>query len=173
MTDHPTELKVAEARQRDVGRSLVRLGKGTMDRLGIRAGDFVKLEGNKMTVAVAWPAYEEDEALDIVRIDGIIRHNAGVSIGETVKVSDAQIHPASKVAFAPTELIRFSHDFNDYVQQMLEDKPLTKGDTVMIPVLGEALRLVVVSIQTSPSSYMTAGTSVIVKEEPLKEDEAP
>jgi transitional endoplasmic reticulum ATPase len=173
MADHPIELKAAEARQRDVGRSLARLGKSTMDRLGTRAGDFIKLEGERTTVAVAWPAYEEDEALDIVRIDGIIRHNAGVPIGETVRVSDAQIGPASKVAFAPTELIRFSPDFNDYIQQMLEDKPLTKGDTVMIPVLGEALRLVVASIQPSPSSYMTVGTSVTVKEEPLKEDEAP
>jgi transitional endoplasmic reticulum ATPase len=173
MAGYPIELKAAESRQRDVGRSLARLGKSTMDRLGIRAGDFIKLEGKRTTIAVAWPAYEEDDALDIVRIDGIIRHNAGVSIGEMVGVSDAQIGPASKVAFAPTELLRFSPDFNDYVQQMLEDKPLTKGDTVMIPVLGEALRLVVASIQPSPSSYMTAGTSVTVKEEALKEDEAP
>ncbi len=152
MTD-PIELKVAEARQRDVGRSLARIPKSAMDRLGLRAGDFVKLAAEKATVAVAWPAYEEDDALEIVRIDGIIRHNAAVSIGESVRLSEAEVRPAAKVAFAPIEAIRFSPDFNDYVQQMLEDKPLTKGDTVMMPVLGEALRLVVASIQPSPSAY--------------------
>jgi transitional endoplasmic reticulum ATPase len=173
MVTNSIELKVAEARQRDVGRSLARIPKGAMDQLGLRPGDFVKMEGEKATTAVAWPAYEEDEALDIVRTDGIIRHNAGASIGETVHVSEANLRPAVKVAFAPTEAIRFSPDFNDYVQQMLEDKPLTKGDTVMMPVLGEALRLIVASIQPSPSSYMNSQTEVAVKEEPLKESEAP
>jgi len=173
MMANSIELKVAEARQRDVGRSLARIPKATLDQLRLSAGDFVRLEGEKGTVAVAWPAYEEDEGLEIVRIDGIIRHNAGISIGDGIRISEAEMHPAAKIAFAPTENIRFSPDFNDYVQQMLEDKPLTKGDTVMMPVLGEALRLVVASIQPSPSSYMTSETEVSVKEEPLKESEAP
>jgi transitional endoplasmic reticulum ATPase len=171
MTKKSIELKVTESRQRDVGRSLARLSQSFMDELGVNAGDFVLIEGKRSTVAIAWSAYNEDEKLDLVRIDGIIRHNTGSSIGDIVAVSKVELVPSVKVTFAPTEPIRFSSDFGDYVQQMLEDKPLSKGDTVMLPVLGEALRLVVVSIQPAPYAYVTEDTEVTVKEAPVKEIE--
>ncbi|MEM2125387.1 MAG: CDC48 family AAA ATPase, partial [Candidatus Methanosuratincola sp.] len=113
--------------------------------------------------------YAEDEDHEIIRIDGIIRHNTGTSIGDTVKVSRVELKPASKIVLAPTEPIRFSSDFGIYVRQILEDKPLSKGDTVMVPILGEALRLVVTSIQPEQSGYVTEESEVIVKEEPVKE----
>jgi transitional endoplasmic reticulum ATPase len=163
------ELEVAEARTRDVGRALARLNRQAMSRLGLRPGDFIEVEGKRRTVAIAWPAYDEDEDHDIIRIDGIIRHNTGTSIGDTVKVSKADLKPASKIVLAPTEPIRFSSDFGEYVRQILEDKPLSKGDTVMVPILGEALRLVVASIQPEQSGYVTEDSEVIVKEEPVKE----
>jgi transitional endoplasmic reticulum ATPase len=50
--------------------------------------------------------------------------------------------------------------------------PVTKGDTILIPILGEALKLVVSSVQPSPSAYVTHDTEIIIKEEPVKEIEA-
>lgn len=163
------ELEVAEARTRDVGRALARLNRQTMSRLGLRPGDFIEVEGKRRTVAIAWPAYTEDEDHDIIRIDGVIRHNAGTSIGETVRISKVDLKPISKLVLAPTEPIRFSSDFGVYVRQILEDKPLSKGDTVMIPILGEALRLIITSIQPDQSGYVTEDSEVAVKEEPVKE----
>jgi len=166
------ELKVAEARaQRDVGRSLARISRDVMTRLGLRPGDFVSIEGKRSTVAQAWPAYDEDEGLDIVRMDGILRYNTGTSTGDTVTVSEAEVKPASKIALAPTEAIKFSSDFGDYVLQILEDKPVSKGDVILIPVLGEALKLIVVSIQPSSPGYISEDTAITVKEEPVKETE--
>jgi transitional endoplasmic reticulum ATPase len=142
-----------------------------MDKLGVSAGDFILLGGKRSTVAVAWPAYAEDEDLDIIRIDSLIRHNAGVSIGDSVTISGVDLKAALKVSLAPTEHLVLSPDFGDYVMQWVEDKPLSKGDAVMIPVLGEALRLVVVSIQPSPSAYITEETEIAIKEEIAKESE--
>jgi transitional endoplasmic reticulum ATPase len=165
------ELKVGEARQRDVGRTLARISQSLMDEMGIGAGDFVKLESKRSTVAIAWPAYAEDERLDIIRIDGLIRHNTGASIGDTISVLAVDLKPATKISFAPTEPIHFSSDFEEYVRQMLEDKPLSRGDIAMIPVLGEALKLAVISIQPSPSAYVTEETDVEVREQITKEAE--
>jgi transitional endoplasmic reticulum ATPase len=171
-TQDNIELKVTEARaQRDVGRSLARISRDVMTRIGLRPGDFVSIEGKRSTVAQAWPAYDEDEGLDIVRMDGILRYNTGTSTGDTVTVSEAEVKPASKIALAPTEAIRFSSDFGDYVLQILEDKPVSKGDVILIPVLGEALKLIVVSIQPSSPGYISENTAITVKEEPVKETE--
>jgi len=171
MAEKTAELKVGEARQRDVGRSLARISQSLLRKFGISAGDFVKLEGKRSTVAIAWPAYAEDEDLDIIRIDGLIRHNAGASIGDLVLISPVDLNPAVKVVFAPTEPIHFSSDFGDYVKQMLDDKPVSRGDTAMIPVLGEALKLIVVSSQPSASAYITDETDVTVRPETAKEGE--
>ncbi|MCS7097914.1 MAG: CDC48 family AAA ATPase [Candidatus Methanomethyliaceae archaeon] len=164
-------LRVAEARSQDVGRGLARISRQVMSKLGLRPGDFISITGQKTTVARVWPLYEDEDA-EIIRIDGIIRHNAGTSTGDAVKVSAIELKPATKLILAPAEKIIFGSDFNDYVRHMLKDIPVTKGDTIPIPVLGEALRLIVVSVQPSPSAYVTGDTEISIKEEPVKELEA-
>ncbi|MEM0468759.1 MAG: hypothetical protein QXT27_06155, partial [Pyrobaculum sp.] len=54
-------LKVAEAKSRDVGRSIVRIPVRVMKRLGIEPGDYVEISGRKTAYAQVWPAYPEDE----------------------------------------------------------------------------------------------------------------
>ena len=95
MSGKEISLRVADARQRDVGHGKVRIDNDTMQKLGSTAGDFVEIHGKKMTVAVAWPAYAEDQGQEIVRMDGLIRRNAGVALNEYVSVRKADV----KVAF--------------------------------------------------------------------------
>jgi len=47
-------------------------------------GDVVEISGKRRTVALVWPGYAEDYGKDLIRIDGYIRNNAGVSIDEKV-----------------------------------------------------------------------------------------
>jgi transitional endoplasmic reticulum ATPase len=56
LADKEVKLRVADARQRDVGHGKFRMNNDTMQNLGITAGDFVEIHGKKMTVAIAWPA---------------------------------------------------------------------------------------------------------------------
>ena len=70
------QLRVADARLRDVGRGIARINQRAMKALGISAGDVVEIEGRKKTAAIAWPAYADDQAEDIIRIDGMTRENA-------------------------------------------------------------------------------------------------
>jgi len=162
-------LRVVEAKQRDVGRSIVRLDRQSMRKIGAETGDFVEIIGKRSTAAIAWPAYPEDEGRGIIRMDGIIRNNAKVSIGDSVRVKKAELRPATRVILAPTEPIRFGEDFKEYVKRHLEGKPVSRGDTVIIPVLQMALRLVVVSTQPAPMVYITGDTFLTIREQPIRE----
>jgi len=55
------QVRVADAKQRDVGHGKVRIDNATMEKLGITAGDFIEVRGKRATVAIAWPAYAEDQ----------------------------------------------------------------------------------------------------------------
>ncbi|MEM2312931.1 MAG: CDC48 family AAA ATPase [Candidatus Nezhaarchaeales archaeon] len=163
------QLKVAEAKARDVGRGIVRIPMRVMRKLGVSSGDFVLITGSKTTIAVAWPAYHEDEGEELIRMDGLVRHNAGTSLGSTVTVEKGEAKRALRVIFAPSEPIRVSPDFADYVKAQLTGKPIVRGDTVQVPVLGASLRLVVAATTPAAPVFISEETQVTVKEEPVKE----
>ncbi len=163
------ELMVAEARSRDVGKKIARISRSIMRSLGLMTGDFIEIEGKTGSVlAQVWPS-PEDEGRDIIRIDGYLRKAIGVSIGEYVRVRKADASPAKRVVLAPTEPIRFSQDFVDYVKELLLRKPLRRGETVLVPLFGPELKLIVTSTQPTTNVYVTEDTEVIIREEPVKE----
>jgi transitional endoplasmic reticulum ATPase len=91
-------LQVAAARQEESGRGVARMPRSAFQALGITEGDPVEVEGKRVTAAVALPAYDEDEALEVVRLDGLLRANADTSSGEHVTIRRAEARPATRVA---------------------------------------------------------------------------
>lgn len=163
------ELKVAEAMQNDVGRGIVRLDTKTREHLGISTGDIISIKGKIKTGAIVWRAYAEDEGLGIIRMDGIIRQNSEVSLGEKVSIAKAEVKDAKKAILSPTQAIRFSTGFGDFVRRRLLGRPLTMGDKIIVGVLGTTLPFSVT--QTNPTGIIRVGenTEVVVKEEAIKE----
>jgi transitional endoplasmic reticulum ATPase len=162
------ELKVAEAMQNDVGRGIVRLDSKSRDALGISTGDIVKIVGTRTTGAIVWRAYAEDEGLGIVRMDGLIRQNAGVSLGDKVKIKKAVVQDAKRVTFAPTQTIRFSAGFGDFIKRRLLGRPVSAGDRIVVGVLGTTLPFTVG--QTTPTGIVRIAdyTEMVVREKPIK-----
>jgi hypothetical protein len=66
------------------------------------------------------------------------------------------------VVLAPTEPLKFSRDFADYVKEYLLKKPVARGETIIVPVFGSGLKLVVVSTQPSQNVYVTEATELII-----------
>ncbi|RLG81775.1 MAG: AAA family ATPase, partial [Thermoprotei archaeon] len=165
------KLRVAEARQRDVGRKIVRISRRDMARLGVSTGDFVEVEGPRgSVVAQVWPAYPEDEDRGIIRIDGLLRSAIGAGVGDVVTVRKITVEPATKIVLAPTEPIRFGPEFPEYVKQFLLRKPVSRGEVIIVPIFGMALRFVVVATQPSQRVYVTESTAVEVRPEPVREE---
>ncbi|MFQ6053416.1 MAG: AAA family ATPase, partial [Candidatus Bathyarchaeia archaeon] len=148
------QLKVAEAKQqRDVGRSIARVDAETMKALSVTVGDVIEIKGKKTTAAKAWPAYPEDQGLGLIRIDGFIRKNCGVSINEFVSVEKAEAEYATSIKLAPVDIrISVDSDFVRFVKDRLIDRPATRGDTLLIMMLGHSVPFMVVN--TKPNGIV-------------------
>jgi transitional endoplasmic reticulum ATPase len=164
-------LKVAEARQRDVGRGKIRMDDINMREIGITTGDVVEIRGRQKTGAIAWPAYIEDQGAGIVRMDGVIRRNAKVSLEENVRIRKAQIKVAKTVNIAPTRQISLDYGFEAFVKRKLLGYPVSKNDTVLIPILGRSIPFVVNSITPADIVLITDTTKLNVSEKPVSEVE--
>ena len=164
-------LKVAEARQRDVGRGKIRMDDINMREIGISTGDVVEIRGRQKTGAIAWPAYIEDQGAGIVRMDGIIRRNAKVSLEENVRIRKAQIKVAKAVNIAPTRQISLDYGFEAFVKRKLLGYPVSKNDTVLIPILGRSIPFVVNSTAPTDIVLITDTTKLNVSEKPISETE--
>lgn len=125
-------LKVSEAVSDDVNKGIVRIDVSYLREIGARPGDIVEIEGKRTTVAIVDRAYPSDIGLEIIRMDGLTRRNADVSIGQTVKVRKADFKIADKVIIAPAQEGVMIQAPNSFFKSGLIGKPVVKGDIVTI-----------------------------------------
>lgn len=170
MVNKEEQLRVADARQRDIGHGKVRMDNKTMQNLGISAGDFIEIHGKKVTVAVAWPAYAEDQGQDIIRMDGIVRRNAGVALNEYVTIRSSEVREAQNIVFAPTDVrLSVDEDFVNFVKRRFMDMPFREGDMTLLSIFGSAVPLAVVRGRPHGAIKITEATAVQVLGEPTPE----
>ncbi len=162
-------LKVAEALQIDYGKRIVRIDSTGREQLGVTTGDIVEIKGKRSVAAIVLPAHPSDEGLGIIRMDGILRQNASVGLGDRVKIAKAVIKSAKRAILAPNQPSRYAPGFDQYVKKNLIGKPLSKGDVLSVNVFGTSFPFAVA--QTTPSGLViiTEQTELILQEEPLKE----
>lgn len=125
-------LKAGELTGReDFGRGIARMDAKTMKEIGIREGDIVEIEGKSKTAAVAVRAYPADVGIKVIRIDGLVRRNAGTSIGEMVAVRSIEVKEAKKIVLAPIEKNIMFHVSPNLIKQNIYMRPFTIGDIMI------------------------------------------
>ncbi|MCT2557596.1 CDC48 family AAA ATPase [Tsuneonella sp. YG55] len=130
-TDERTiRLQVAAARQEESGQGIARMPRSAFQALGITEGDVVEITGKRTTAAIAAPAYDEDQALEVIRLDGLQRGNAEVGSGEHVVIKAAESRPATRVVFAPAQREMRLQGPTQALQRNFFRKPLVAGDIV-------------------------------------------
>ncbi len=127
-------LQVAGARSNDVGKGICRMPREQLRELGIEEGGIISIDGKRQTAAVAIPPYDEDEGLDIVRLDGLQRANANVSIGDSVQIAKADVKPATRIIVAPAQQNVQLAGSGDALMQTLYHRPLVAGDVISTSV---------------------------------------
>ena len=126
------QLKVVEAQQDDAYKGIARIDGDVMRELGIRRGDVILIKGNRETVAIADRAYPADVGEGIIRIDGILRKNAKTGIGESVKISKADVKEAKKIMIAPAQKNIMVQAEPDNLRRGLLGRAMVKGDVVVL-----------------------------------------
>ena len=140
MAEVPTQtdtvrLQVAGAQNPDVGKGVARMSQEALAQLGVSPGTIVELRGPKRaTAAIAIPPYSADAGLGIIRLDGLLRANAGVSMGDHVEVAVARVQPAQKVTLAPAQPGVRLQGRGQALLRTLLGRPLAAGDTVSTSV---------------------------------------
>ena len=148
-----------------MGRGIARIDPKVVQELGLTSGDVVQIIGKRKTNALCWPAHEQDYGKGIVRIDGYLRNNAGVSIDDKVTIRKIDAKIAERLTLAPTEPLRIVGG-EEYLSQLLEGRVLSRGDYVPINIMGRTVNLVVTN--TNPPAeavIVTEGTEVLVGEQ--------
>ncbi|WP_433909415.1 CDC48 family AAA ATPase [Sphingomonas yabuuchiae] len=130
-SDAPTrKIQVANSRPEDSGRGLAHMPRSLMAALGITEGDVVEIVGKQATPARAVAPYQEDEGLDLLRIDGLQRANAGVGSGDFVEVRKVESKPATRVVFAPAQQNLRLQGSAQALKRTFFNRPLCQGDVV-------------------------------------------
>ncbi|MFQ3307903.1 MAG: transitional endoplasmic reticulum ATPase [Candidatus Nanohaloarchaea archaeon] len=135
MTDDKVKLRVGEVppnAQQDVGKGIVRIDSKIMQKLDVREGETVEMEGDRKTVGTVARSYPADKGLGIIRMDGYMRKNAGTSLGENVEVEKIEAKEAEKVTLAPAEegvMMQVSNP--NIFKKGLMNRPVTEGDIVV------------------------------------------
>ncbi len=166
------ELTVADALVTDSGRSIARIDSKSRSALEIEIGDILEMKGKtKTSAAIAWQAHPSDEGLGFIRIDGYLRQNLGVGIGDKIFVSKAVVKDAERVVIAPPpgQKPPLSPDFSEYAKRRLEGRPLSKGDSVPIPMFGIVFNFVVIQVLPHGIAKVANTTNFVVRTEPVPE----
>ena len=180
MSDEANEsltLRVAKAIPSDVGHGRARVPFD--NELNLKPGDIVEIAGEQRTAAIVWRCRPEDANLGVIRIDGIIRKNAGVSLGDRVTISKVETQPCERLVLSPVmakqQKVRFGPGIEGFARRGLNKRPVVAGDRIFIPgmtLFAEALPFAIVSTSPKGIVQVLPDTEIVIKEEAVDEEES-
>lgn len=138
--DEPLQMRIGEAKQRDIGKKRARIGPDAMDFLKVTPGDVIEVSGSKSSCAVVWPADEDEKNPDVIRVDGQTRKNVGAALNDFVKIKKVTTKVAKSVVLIPVnDTVTVDKEFTDFVKNRLKGLPLAQGDEISVMILGNSM----------------------------------
>src|SRR5690625_1425826 len=156
-----------------------------MQRIGVREGQPIAITGKRQTAAIAMPPYSEDEGLEVIRLDGLLRGNSGAGSGDHVEVEAARTRPARRIMLAPAQKNLRLHGPGEGLKRTFNHRPFVAGDVIStsvhapraysglpeelrsvlnLPAYGlQEIRLVVVATEPRGIVEMTLDTEVVLR----------
>ncbi|RRJ33674.1 AAA family ATPase [Halocatena pleomorpha] len=129
--EQAVELTVQSARKRDAGRGIARLASSTCRALGVLSGETILLDGPRQTVTKVWPGGDQG----VVRMDAETRQNAGVNIGDQIRIRPIDVTDARSVRIElPT--VPDSDGIASALKHELQDRPVQANEAVYLERLG-------------------------------------
>ena len=138
--EEPLQMRIGEAKQRDVGKKRARVGPEAMDFLKAEPGDAVEIMGSRTSCAIIWPVDEDEKFPDIIRIDGQTRKNVGGTLNDIIKIRKVSSKIAKTITLTPVnDIVTIDKEFTDFVKNRLKGLPITHGDEISVMILGNSM----------------------------------
>ncbi len=138
--EEPLQMRIGEAKQRDVGKKRARIGPDAMDFLKAAPGDVIEINGKRSSCAIVWPADEDEKFPDIIKIDGQTRKNIGGALNDVVQVKKVITKTAKSVVLMPVnDVVTVDKEFTDFVKNRLKGLPLSQGDEISVMIIGNSM----------------------------------
>ena len=147
----------------DKGKGIARLDADSMKRLDLSSGDIIEIQGQRKTYSKCLASPKENHAHGILNIDGLIRSNAGIKIGNRIYIKKILATRAKKITIAPLEITSFVEESE--IKEALALFPIIQGDNVVFENLGECVFFRILETIPSNSALITTSkTDVQIKE---------
>ena len=164
--EEPLQMRVGEAKQRDVGKRRARIESEAMEYLHVEPGDMVEILGKRPSCAIVWPTDDDDKEPDMIRIDGQTRKNVGVSVNDLVTVQKIVAKPAKSVVLMPVNgNVTVDKEFTDFVKNRLKGLPLSEGDEISVMILGNSMDFKIHKISPKSVVKIERGTTLTILSE--------
>ena len=167
------ELKVATALMKsEAGFGRVRMDSASFRRLNVQIGDVVEIVGKRSAVAKVMKGAIDDEGKGLIRMDGITRSNAGVTVDESVRVRKAETLPAEKIIISPIGIpagkkISFREGVNEIFKNGLMNRPVLRDNEIVVPniaLMGNLIQFKVITTVPVGIVVVDQKTEVTIKE---------
>ena len=160
------QMRIGEAKQRDVGKKRARIGPDAMDYLKAAPGDVIEINGKRSSCAIVWPADEDEKFPDIIKIDGQTRKNIGGALNDIVKVKKVITKTAKSVVLMPVnDVVTVDKEFTDFVKNRLKGLPLSQGDEISVMILGNSMDFKINKISPKGVVKIDRSTALTILEE--------
>jgi len=164
--EEPLQMRIAEAKQRDIGKKRARIGPDAMDYLKAAPGDVIEISGKRSSCAIVWPADEDDKFPDVLKIDGQTRKNIGGALNDIVKIKKVVTKAAKSVVLIPVnDVVTVDKEFTDFVKNRLKGLPLSQGDEISVMILGNSMDFKINKISPKGVVKIDRSTSLTILEE--------
>jgi len=161
--DELLQMRVGEAKQRDVGKRRARIEPEGMQFLKVEPGDMIEIIAKRSSCAIVWPADDDNKAPDMIRIDGQTRKNVGVGINDLVNVRKIVAKPAKSVVLMPVNgNVTVDKEFTDFVKNRLKGLPLSESDEISVMILGNSMDFKIHKISPKAVVRIERGTSLTI-----------
>ena len=159
--DEPLQMRIGEAKQRDVGKKRARIGPDAMDYLKVTPGDVIEISGRRSSCAIVWPADEDEKFPDMIKIDGQTRRNIAAAVNDIVKIKKVTTKVAKSVVLMPVnDVVTVDKEFTDFVKNRLKGLPISHGDDISVMILGNSMDFKINKV--SPKSVVKIDRSTVL-----------
>lgn len=174
------KIRVKDAFKEDAGRGIIRIDPAVMQHLKLKQGDVIEIRHpitQRRTAAMLLMGKVEDANSNTIRIDPSLRRNLDAAIDDYVEISKIEVSMAESLTFSSLDESFIIRD-PQHLTRKLENRVITKGDSVSFYAMGRRIDFVVIDYKpdvravkinlSTKISFADKKIKELMKEEPSR-----